>query len=82
MKLVAVNGRWWSPDDLHAAIRQAKNGSAPIELLIENEDFFQTYRVDYRGGERYPHLERISGKPDLLSEIAKMKAPPVAAAKD
>jgi len=51
-------------------------------LLIENEDFFQTYRVDYRGGERYPHLERISGKPDLLSEIAKMKAPPVAAAKD
>jgi predicted metalloprotease with PDZ domain len=82
MKLVAVNGRRWSPDDLHAAIRQAKNGSAPIELLIENEDFFQTYRVDYRGGERYPHLERISGKPDLLSEIAKMKAPPVAAAKD
>jgi predicted metalloprotease with PDZ domain len=82
MKLVAVNGRRWSPDDLHAAIRQAKSGSAPIELLIENEDFFQTYAVNYHGGERYPHLERISGKPDLLGEIAKMKAPPVAAAKD
>jgi predicted metalloprotease with PDZ domain len=82
MKLVAVNGRRWSPDDLHAAIRQAKSGGEPIQLLIENEDFFQTYRVDYHGGERYPHLERISGKPDLLSEIAKMKAPAVAAAKD
>jgi predicted metalloprotease with PDZ domain len=82
MKLVAVNGRRWSPDDLHAAIRQTKNGKAPIELLIENEDFFQTYAVNYHGGERYPHLERISGKPDLLGEIAKMKAPPVAAAKD
>ncbi|HEY6387478.1 MAG TPA: PDZ domain-containing protein, partial [Candidatus Acidoferrum sp.] len=82
MKLVAVNGRRWSPDDLHAAIRQAKSGSAPIELLIENEDFFQTYAVNYHGGERYPHLERISGKPDLLGEIAKMKAPPVAAARD
>src|SRR5271169_196898 len=82
MKLVAVNGRRWSPDDLHAAIRQAKSGRAPIELLIENEDFFQTYAVNYHGGERYPHLERISGKPDLLGEIAKMKAPPVAAAKD
>jgi predicted metalloprotease with PDZ domain len=82
MKLVAVNGRRWSPDDLHAAIRQTKSGKAPIELLIENEDFFQTYAVNYHGGERYPHLERISGKPDLLGEIAKMKAPPVAAAKD
>ncbi|HKN74289.1 MAG TPA: hypothetical protein VJW94_03855 [Candidatus Acidoferrum sp.] len=82
MKLIAVNGRRWSPDDLHAAIRQAKNGVEPIELLIENEDFFQTYRVDYHGGDRYPHLERISGKPDLLGDIVKMKASPVATAKD
>jgi predicted metalloprotease with PDZ domain len=82
MKLLAVNGRRWSPDDLHAAIRQAKSGGEPIQLLIENEDFFQTYKVDYHGGERYPHLERITGKPDVLGDIAKMKAPPVAAAKD
>ncbi|MGB9465735.1 MAG: PDZ domain-containing protein [Candidatus Acidiferrum sp.] len=82
MKLVAVNGRRWTPDDLNEAIRQAKSGREPIELLIENEDFFRTYSVDYHGGERYPHLERINTKPDLLSEIAKMKAPPVAAAKD
>jgi len=82
MKLLAVNGRRWSPDDLHAAIRQAKSGGEPIQLLIENEDFFQTYKVDYHGGERYPHLERINGKPDVLGDIAKMKAPPVAAAKD
>jgi predicted metalloprotease with PDZ domain len=82
MKLVAVNGRKWNPDDLHAAIRQAHSGHEPIELLIENEDFFRTYQVDYQGGERYPHLERIAGKPDLLGEIAKMKAPPVAATKN
>jgi predicted metalloprotease with PDZ domain len=82
MKLVAVNGRKWSPDDLHAAIRQAKGSHEPIELLIENEDFFQTYPVDYHGGEQYPHLERITGKPDLLGEIAKMKAPAVAAPKE
>jgi predicted metalloprotease with PDZ domain len=78
MKLVAVNGRKWNVDDLHAAIKQAKGGQAPIDLLIENEDFFQTYHVDYHGGERYPHLEQISGKSDLLGEIAKMKAPVVA----
>jgi hypothetical protein len=82
MKLLAVNGRKWNPDDLHAAIRQANRGREPIELLIENEDFFRTYQVDYHGGERYPHLERIAAKPDLLGEIAKMKAPPVATAKN
>ena len=82
MKLVAVNGRRWNPDELRAVIRRAKSGSEPIEMLIENQDFFHTYRVDYHGGEQYPHLERIEGKPDLLGEIAKMKAPPVAAAKD
>jgi predicted metalloprotease with PDZ domain len=82
MKLVAVNGRRWNPDDLHAAIRQAHEKREIIELLIENEDFFRTYRVDYQGGERHPHLERISGKPDLLSDIAKMKAAPVPVTRD
>jgi predicted metalloprotease with PDZ domain len=82
MKLVAVNGRKWNSDDLHEAIKQAKDGQEPIELLIENEDFFQTYHVDYHGGERYPHLEKIAGKPDMLSEIAKMKAPAVVAPKE
>jgi len=82
MKLVAVNGRRWNAEELRAAIQRAKGGSAPIELLVENEDFFRTYKIDYHGGERYPHLARIEGTPDLLSEIAKMKAPAVAAAKE
>src|ERR1700746_2857666 len=45
MRLVAVNGRKWSPDLLREAIRQAKNSKDPIELLVQNGDFFQTYRV-------------------------------------
>jgi hypothetical protein len=44
---------------------------------VENEDFYQTVKVDWHEGERYPHLERIAGKADLLSEIAKAKAPAV-----
>jgi predicted metalloprotease with PDZ domain len=77
MRLVAVNGRRWSPDILRDAIKRAKNSSTPIELLASNGDFFQTYKLDYHGGERFPHVEQISGKPDVLSEIAKMKAPAV-----
>ena len=79
MQLVAVDGRKWSPDILRDAIRRAKDSKEPIELLAENGDYFRTYRLDYHGGERYPHLEAISGKRDVLTEIVKMKAAPVAA---
>jgi predicted metalloprotease with PDZ domain len=81
MRLVAVNGRRWTPEILRDAIQRAKAGKEPIEFLVENEEYFHTYLVDYHGGERYPHLER-NAKPDLLSEIARMKAPPVPVAKD
>jgi predicted metalloprotease with PDZ domain len=77
MRLVAVNGRKWNPDILRDAIARAKNTKAPIELLAVNGDFFETYHIDYHGGERYPHLEPISGKTDVLTEIAKTKAPAV-----
>ena len=74
MRLVAVNGRKWTPDILRDAIKQAKNSKDPIELLTANDDLYQTFRVDYHGGERYAHLEPVSGKEDLLSQIAKKRA--------
>jgi len=79
MRLIAVNGRRWNPDILRDAVRQAKNSKEPIDLLAQNGDFFQTYHIDYHGGERYPHLEPISGRPDVLAEIARMKAAPLSA---
>jgi predicted metalloprotease with PDZ domain len=77
LHLVAVNGRKWTPEFLRAAIQRAKNSKEPVEVLAQNGDYFQTYRIDYHGGERYPHLEAIGGKTDVLSEIARMKAPAV-----
>ena len=77
MHLVGVNGRKWSPELLHNAIELAKDSKEPIELLVENADYFKTCRIDYHGGERYPHLEPMNGKTDVLGEIARMKAPPV-----
>ena len=79
MQLVAVDGRKWGPDILRDAIRRAKDSKEPIELLAANGDYFRTYRIDYHGGERYPHLEAIPGKTDMLTEIVKTKAAPVAA---
>lgn len=69
MKLIGVNGREWSPEALREAIRAAKASAEPIELLVENTEYSKTYRMDYHGGERYPHLERDASRPDLLGEI-------------
>ena len=73
MKLVAVNGRRFSPEVLHDAIKSAKTGTEPLELLVENTDYYKTYKIDYHGGEQYPHLVRDDSKPDLLTEILKAK---------
>ncbi|MGA7753146.1 MAG: M61 family peptidase [Candidatus Sulfotelmatobacter sp.] len=73
MKVVAVNGRRFSPEIFRDAVKSAKGGSAPIELLVENADYYKTYKLDYHGGEMYPHLVRDASKPDLLTEILKAK---------
>ena len=73
MKLVAVNGRQYSPEILRDAIKTGKNTTAPLELLVENTEYYKTYKLDYHGGERYAHLVRDESKPDLLSEIYKPK---------
>jgi predicted metalloprotease with PDZ domain len=73
MKLIGVNGRQYSANGLREALKAGKGGSAPLELLIENTDYYKTYRLDYHGGERYPHLVRDESKPDLLTEIYKAK---------
>jgi len=71
MKVVGVNGRRFSPEVLHDAIKTAKTGSDPIELLVENTDYYKTVKLDYHEGEKYPHLVRDESKPDLLSDIIK-----------
>ncbi|MGD0180581.1 MAG: M61 family peptidase [Terriglobales bacterium] len=69
MKLVAVNGHRFSVENLSEALKIGKNSSEPLELLVENTDYYKIYKLDYHGGEKYPHLVRDESKPDVLSEI-------------
>jgi predicted metalloprotease with PDZ domain len=73
MKLIAVNGRQFSPEVLHDALKAGKNSNQPLELLVENTDYYKTYKLDYHAGEKYPHLIRDESKPDILTEILKAK---------
>jgi predicted metalloprotease with PDZ domain len=67
-ELIAVNGIAFDADKLRAAVQSTKNGT-PIDLLIKQGETFRTVRIDYRGGARYPKLERIKETPALLDDI-------------
>ncbi|HVR92022.1 MAG TPA: peptidase M61 [Novosphingobium sp.] len=58
-KVIAVNGATYDADGLKKAITDAKTGK-PLELLFQRGDRFQTVKLDYRGGLRYPWLERAA----------------------
>lgn len=74
MKIVAVNGEAYDSETLDDVIRDASvNKAAAIDLLVENNGHYRTVSVDWHGGLRIPHLERISGSPDRLSDILKTK---------
>jgi predicted metalloprotease with PDZ domain len=73
MKIIAVNSKRFSGDVLRDALRQGKTSSTPLELLIENTEYFTTFKLDYHGGEKYPHLVRNELKPDELTEIIRPK---------
>ena len=64
MKLLAVNGRKWSPEIVRVALKSAQGSEAPIELLVENAQFIRMYSVAYHEGEKNPHLERVAEHPD------------------
>ncbi len=68
-QIIAVNGTAYRPERLTDAIREAKDSSAPIELLLKDGDRYRTARLDYHQGLRYPRLERDPGVPARLDDI-------------
>ncbi|HTX42373.1 MAG TPA: hypothetical protein VMD25_11130 [Acidobacteriaceae bacterium] len=69
MQIIAVNGRQFSGPLLSAAIQEAKGNELPIELIVVNTGTYRVVGLDYHGGLRFPHLQRVEGTPDLLDEI-------------
>ncbi len=68
-RIVAVNGRKFSSQLLREAVQEAVKSTEPIEIMVEDGEFYKTFRVDYHGGEKYPSLVRDESLPDLLSAI-------------
>ncbi|HEY1653636.1 MAG TPA: hypothetical protein VGF86_00825 [Candidatus Tumulicola sp.] len=70
MSVLAVNGQEYSPDVMEYAVINARHASEPISLIVQQTGWYRTLSLDYHGGIRYPHLERVEGVPDMLAAIA------------
>jgi len=69
-RIVGVNGRKFNPQLLREAVQATSKSTEPIEILVEDGEFYKIFRVGYSGGEKYPSLVRDESMPDLLSAIA------------
>jgi predicted metalloprotease with PDZ domain len=75
MEVAAINGRKFTPDILHDAVKATKGSQQNLELLVLNGDFYKSVPLNYHEGEKFPHLVRDNSKPDILSEIIKPLTP-------
>jgi predicted metalloprotease with PDZ domain len=69
MRLVAVSGMAYNAERLKRAIQAARKDTGRIELLVRQGEAYRTLQLDYRNGLRYPHLQRIAGVPDRLTQL-------------
>ena len=65
----AVNDSQYDPEKLLAAIRNNRGGGNPIRLRVISRNHERAVTIDYRGGLRFPRLERVGGIPDRLGEL-------------
>jgi len=70
-KIVGVNGREFSVDELKRAIHDSETNSTPIEITTSNSGKLALHKFQYHKGSQFPHLERVDGSPDYLDEIFK-----------
>jgi predicted metalloprotease with PDZ domain len=63
-RIVAVDGVAYDQERIKQAITEARSTGRPIELLVRRGDRFLTVPVSYRGGLRWPWLERAGGRAD------------------
>jgi predicted metalloprotease with PDZ domain len=75
MQIVAIDDRAFDADLWTAAITSAKGGTEPIHLRIKQGGWYTRIDLAYHDGLMFPHLERVPGTTDMLSQIMRPHAP-------
>ncbi len=71
--ITGVNGEAFSPDRLRSAVAATKGNGPAVELLVKTGEAIKTVKIDYKGGLRYPNLERIPNKLAYLDDILRAR---------
>jgi predicted metalloprotease with PDZ domain len=66
-RIIEVKGQPFSTHALLAAVQLS--ASNPLSMQVDINGSKRDVTIDYHGGLRYPHLERIAGTPDRLSAL-------------
>jgi predicted metalloprotease with PDZ domain len=75
LRIIAVNGRAFSVDELNRAVANTRSSAGTIVITATNTGAIETHEIRYQGGNRYPHLERVDGTADYLDDILKPLTP-------
>jgi predicted metalloprotease with PDZ domain len=67
-QVTEVNGQSFTLDVMKAAVRGAAENT-PVVLVFKQDGVIHEAQIDYNGTLRYPHLQRIPGTRDRLSEL-------------
>jgi predicted metalloprotease with PDZ domain len=67
MKITEVGGQKFTLDLLRSAV--AASTTTPVMLKVANGPQVQDYTIDYHGGAKSPHLQRVPNHADVLDEI-------------
>ncbi len=60
LTITAINGKAYSAEMLTQAIEENRGQMNKIEIFAKNDDQYSNFLVDYSGGLRYPHLDKIT----------------------
>jgi predicted metalloprotease with PDZ domain len=73
MKITQVGGKPFTPVALRDAV--AASATSPVQITVANGNEVETRSIDYHGGMKYSHLQRVPNHPDVLDEILHPLAP-------
>lgn len=70
-KILAINGRSWSKDNVVEELTSAKASKKPIQLIILADNRYKLINFDYYEGMKYPHFEKVTKDDGALDKLLK-----------
>jgi predicted metalloprotease with PDZ domain len=68
-KLVAIDNRQFTATLLRETVQATASNTKVIEFLVKSGEYYSVHKVEYQGGEKFPHLVRDPDKTDVINEI-------------